>query len=198
MRKKRIWFLFGAIALMALSSWMLLGEPTPQGVSPEAKKYLGNRTVSVLAGADRVEVFRVSPRRNQNAVKQIGGFPIVSSGTTQDNVFAQRLSSVILRQDYKKEFGLACNTITTVVFRIWDDQKPELGLRLWQGSDYVDILLCYKCGEYSVVGKSIHGPIVLSRVTPFKPFAMRSEFVRLAKQAFPKDKDIQALSEEND
>jgi hypothetical protein len=191
MRKNMLRFL--AIFVIAFGVWMLFSERAPAGVSPEARSYLGNRTVVTLAGADRVEVFRVSPRRDPHAAKQIGGFPITHTGAEQSKEFALRLAATILRQDYKDDSELACNTVTTVAFRIWNDRQPDIGLRLWKSGDSVDVLLCYKCGEYSVAGKSAYGPIKLTKTTPFRPFAMRSELVRLAKQAFPGDKDIQAL-----
>jgi hypothetical protein len=102
---------------------------------------------------------------------------------------------VVLGEQYVEEHGLACNTVTTVAFRVWNDEQTGVVARLWKGSEFVDILLCYQCSEYAVAGKNVYGPLQFSKVTPYRPFENRAELVRLARQAFPDDKDIQALSE---
>jgi hypothetical protein len=57
----------------------------------------------------------------------------------------------------------------------------------------VDLVLCYECADLWVVAPDAKGRVVEGRALDFGPG--RAPFVKLAKEMFPKDKQIQGLKE---
>jgi hypothetical protein len=203
MSKPGRWISVGIIVtgpIVILFILVLFNEPSPPNVSRQVKGFLGNRTVSILAGATRVEVFRVSSVRDIKGTSKmrIGEYPVVSTGKEQGKPFAQRLSAVLFdNRNYEFAGGTACNFAPGVAFRIGKDGEADAALRFWKDGEYVDVLLCFACNEFAVIGKKVWGPITLPH-TAKEDFLLRPELVKLAKAAFPKDKEIQALKEKHD
>lgn len=166
MRKLR-WLI---IVLVVTAAVAVLGRLWWGGVSWSA--------TSVLRHGDRVEVFRVSPIRQEKPVGEtIGGYPILAVGTEQGPEFAARLSTALRR------WGVT-----------WTSKKcglmPGVAYRVWAGDRALEVVICFKCDDLwpHVVGESgtLHDEILA-----FDP--VRPELLALTKEAFPDDPKVQAL-----
>jgi len=133
---------------------------------------------SILRDADRVEVFRVSPKWAENpGPDAIGGYPITAVGKEQGPEFAARLGKVL------RSWGVG-NSSKKCAF------EPGVAFRVWRGDRAVEVLVCFKCDDLwpHVVGESG----TLDR--EWLEFdAVRADLLALAKEAFPDDPAIQAL-----
>ncbi|MBI1914333.1 MAG: hypothetical protein HYS12_06290 [Planctomycetes bacterium] len=153
--------------------------------SGSEKGRLDRRTQDILANADRVEVFRIDglekePEEEPTATNgpKIDGFPIISTRKDQGKEFARRLGEVLSDDQISKE-GPKC---------FW----PGVAFRVRRGEDCIDVLLCFKCDNFYC------GPATkdIPRETgSFGNGRLRSRLLQLAKEAFPDDKDIQALQD---
>lgn len=133
---------------------------------------------SILRRGDRVEVFRVSPKRAEEpGSKTIGGYPIISVGNEQGPDFAARLGTVL------RSWGVA-NSSKKCAF------EPGVAFRVWRGDRALEVLVCFKCDDLwpHVVGES---GTLSEEWLEFD--AVRPDLVALAKEAFPDDPAIQAL-----
>lgn len=132
----------------------------------------------ILRHADRVEVFRVSPKRaEQPGSDTIGGYPIIAVGKEQGPEFAARLGEVL------RSWGVARSSKKCAF-------EPGVAFRVWRGDRALEVLVCFKCDDLwpHVVGE----PGTLSE--EWLEFdATRPDLVALAKEAFPDDPKIQAL-----
>lgn len=140
----------------------------------------GSRTRAILAGATRVEVFRVDPTKQKKAENWIGGFPVTARAQEQGKEFAGRLGTALL---------------DTWAF---SDQKgkkncfdPGVGFRVWKDEESVDVLICFIC-DILYCGPSVEEA---SENATFKGSSRRADLLRLAKEAFPDDKEIQELKD---
>ena len=134
---------------------------------------------SILRHGERVEVFRVSQKREE-AVDQgaIGGYPIVAIGKEQGPEFAARLGKVLLR------WGVAPSSKKCAF-------EPGVAFRVWDGDRALEVLVCFKCDDLwpHVMGET---GTLYEEALAFDP--VRAELVALAKEAFPDDPKIQALT----
>ncbi|MDB5392343.1 MAG: hypothetical protein JWM11_7989 [Planctomycetaceae bacterium] len=142
--------------------------------------------VTELAGANRVEVFRVGsnelePPTDEPAPEKIIWYPILATGEEQGPDFAARLTKV-LRSDGVTQNRKKCGL------------EPGVAFRLWSGERAVEVLICFNCDVLWVheVGVAL-GENPHYEWQDFDP--VRSELLALAKEAFPDDREIQDLPE---
>jgi hypothetical protein len=147
---------------------------------------MDSRDWAILAGATKVEVFRVDgfhPREDPSRWKpgemHVGGYPVTGRGPDQGKAFADQLARVLSRWSTYSNAYAKC---------FW----PGVAFRIWKGEEYVEILICFLCEnlyagpprDFVMENASFHGSY------------SRRDFVRLAKEAFPDDPEIQALEED--
>ncbi len=153
--------------------------------APEVRGLLGDRVLAVLDGATRVEVFRLKADRVPQPPgapkgEDAAGFPIVSTGKARDARFAARVAAV-LRDKGTYEFDRPKGCIL----------RPGVAFRLWKGKQSVDLALCFECDILVVVARDEAGKSVHRASKDFDPG--RPALVKLARDAFPDDPEIQAL-----
>lgn len=152
----------------------------------EPRRELGDRTLSILNGATRVETFRLDDSRDGDQVKdgttgqEIVDYPLTFQGQTLGPGFAAKLSRAV--QDPRTYVGP--NDVTCLI-------NPGVAFRAWRGHECVEVIVCYHCQQMIVTMKDVRGSVVRSVYTEFG--SMRAEFLALAKKAFPNDKEIQSL-----
>jgi hypothetical protein len=135
-----------------------------------------------------VEVFRIDGRNDlpdptpiKPGEPTIAGCAILSKGKDQDREFAGRLAEVLLDEQTYADLPPPC---------FW----PGVVFRAWKGNQCVDAVLCFTCGNlYLGPPSERHVPVTASFVKSRSGAFAR--LARLAKEAFPDDKEIQALEE---
>jgi hypothetical protein len=156
----------------------LLGCSSPK---PDA------RTRDILAGATKVEVFRLDGKwEGEVGVKGgaspefIGRFPVTARGADQGPEFAAELAAV-----------LADPTVYSGPFAkcYW----PGVAFRVWKGGEAADVLVCFLCHNLG------WGPVAAPEAGrgSFWGSPRTGDLVRLAKKAFPDDPEVQGLKEES-
>ena len=154
---------------------------------------LGDRAENILAGATRVQTFRVmSPAEARGQASghlpptlgpttpQIDGCYITATAKEQGPALAHQISNILFDDWTYTSRRLACITLPGVIFRIWN------------GSQSLDLVVCFHCGEMYTVSHDASGNSYRGVYTVLTGIS-RAEFARLAKAAFPNDADIQAL-----
>lgn len=170
--------LFCCAAALALLTAAGRGDDKTK-VSDKLQKQLGNEALAVLDGATRVEVFRIKPRK-EAAKEQIAGYPITAPGKEQGKEFAAELASVL--KDDKTWFGTGARCfIPGVAFRVWKDKES------------VDVIICFGCSNFHLVARDAAGKEVRMTGGAFGP--TNGPLLKLAKKAFPDDKEIQGIVE---
>ena len=151
-------------------------KPTDQ-----VKKHLGEATIAVLQGATKVEAFRIEPEPEKLDGSLIGGYPIKATGKQQNKEFAARLTTVLL--DEKTLFGRQAKCF-----------EPGIAFRLWKDKESVEVMICFDCKNLRLDTRNADGKQVKSTTGAFGPDIQ--PLLKLAKEAFPDDKEIQAIKEE--
>ncbi len=176
----------GLLGMVYLASGCMAEKA--EAPSERVKKFLSPRAVEILGGAAKAQVFRVDPKDHADPAKlkegdvpRIGGYKITASGKEQGKEFAAKVTAILFN-DRTYLFNLAKGCIF----------DPGVAYRLWKDKDYVDVLLCFSCDELEVFVKNADGTLYRAH-EDFDP--MRAELVKLAKEAFPDDQQIQALKE---
>jgi hypothetical protein len=174
--------LCGLMLLAALAREGLAQKAdVPPKVSARVKKHLGEKTIEILNGSTRVEVFRVAPARNAKADdKQVGGHRITATGKERDQKFAARLAVVLQRDDTL--FGTQARCFV-----------PGVAFRLWQDKEGVEVLICFTCENLRIIARDDRGKEIKNVSGAFGPD--RAPLLKLVKEAFPDDKEIQAIRE---
>lgn len=170
-----------AFMLAATTLFVVFGGGCNTAVGPPFRETASAAVTDILKGATRVEVFRVSPQQTKDSkVQAIGGYPILSTGKEQDQAFARRLAEILLGN------GVTQNAKKCRL-------EPGVAYRLWKEKQAVEVLVCFKCDELwpHVVGTSNKGSFM--EWQDFDP--VRARLLALSKEAFPDDKEIQALPE---
>jgi hypothetical protein len=153
-----------------------------RSVPSEVKKHLDEETVAVLAGATKVEAFRLEGAGPVNAgtqsQRQFGGFAVKAQGKDQGQAFAKKLADVLLDEETYSTTFAACFT-------------PGVAFRVWKGEACVDVVVCFLCQNFYC------GPPTgnAREIASFADTPARATLVRLAKEAFPDDKEVQSLEE---
>jgi hypothetical protein len=161
-------------------------DDRPRDVPDAVKKLLGDEAVQVLQNADRVEVFRAAPGPDPNPKANqdyIDGYRLTAKGKDPGKEFLGRAAATLLDEK------------TYVGKDLPERFEPAVGLRFWQNQDLVEVLIGFKQGGVDVISKQADGKLV-QRTARGLGTSARPALVKLAKQAFPDDKDIQDLTEE--
>jgi len=178
----------------AQSRYVTLAHQRP--AAGRRRSGLKPQIAAVLAGASRVQTFRLDPLSMlllkprpgspQMTPPQMFGdygeysYPVVSVGPDEGRAFAARLADALLYEHERTQRGsvlLACF-------------NPHLGFRVWHGVAYVDIFVCFECGQ-----------VVLIRPKPGSddnawendlPLEQKRGLLlhRLGRKAFPGSQDI--------
>jgi hypothetical protein len=178
-----------ALAAGALLSIALAGAAREEKAVEPSKnvvKALGEPTVGILKGATKVEAFRIKPEKtDKEGVKTIGGYPITATAKEQGKDFAGKLRDVLFRDATYEGRAAKCFE-PGVAFRIWTDKK-----------EWVDVVICFSCTNLEVTAHDAKGKEVGDDgFGAFGGTKSWTALVKLAKEAFPDDKAIQALKED--
>ena len=175
-------FAFGAALAAGIGA-----EDEKKGPPEKVRAFLGGeRVVGILASASRVEVFRVFPEKPTEPMgKECGGYPVISTGKERDREFAAKVAAILFdEKTYDFEKAKKC------------EFQPGVGLRLWRDKDWVDVTFCFSCDELEVSSKK---PDEKELRTSHEDFdAARPALVKLVKEAFPDDKEIQGLADKRE
>ena len=154
-----------AIAILAAGSFWFL------------KKKNDAHKVSVITSADRVEVFRIDAYNSRRRTSEyIDVHPVISKSSITDTKSKKQLTQFL--QPYFRDQSYRPDMTKCV-------PNPGLAFHVWQGENYLEIVMCISC-ELLTFGDQ-RGWRDFSEDRPL--------IVGIAKQAFPQDKVVQALSE---
>jgi hypothetical protein len=157
---------------------------------PTGKKPFNGRTADILAGATKVEVFRIDggwdesgghdPKAVGPGEPSVGGYAITVHGSDQGPTFAAKLNEVLSDpKTYTDQFAKC----------FW----PAVAFRVWKGEEFVDVVICFKCHNF-YIGPLTDKPVMENG--SFSGSRNASRLLRLAKEAFPDDKEIHELKGE--
>jgi hypothetical protein len=147
--------------------------------------FFGDEVLDFLKGATKVEAFRIKPEKtDKEGVKTVGGYPITATGKEQGKDFAGKLRDVVMSKDTYEGRGAKCFE-PGVAFRAWTDKKES-----------VEVIICFHCSNLALIAYDANGKAVVKDVFgAFGGTPSWTALVKLAKEAFPDDKEIQALPE---
>lgn len=111
---------------------------------------------------------------------KVDGLYILATGKEQGPAFAKQITHVLFDEGTYTSDTVSCITLPGVVFRVWS------------GTQSLDVVLCFHCGEMYTVTHAANGKETQGVYTLMAGDS-RTKFARLAKQALPNDPDIQAL-----
>jgi uncharacterized protein (TIGR03067 family) len=159
-----------------------------KGPTEALRQRYGDKMVAILQGATRVEVFRlnpndhVAPGKDDGKVKRFGGYAIIATAPELGEKSTRKVTALIFDRD---NFAL---------YRVnADDCDPEVGLRFWKGKESADVILSYQWNQLRVIAPDPKAQRIEFPMADFDPG--RKAFVKLARELFPKDKEIQGLNE---
>jgi hypothetical protein len=145
--------------------------------------FLDDRISGILSASTKVEVFRINGGKNDKpttnvdpAAPKIGRFVILGRGKDQSPEFAARLNELL--SDPK--------TYTTMHVHCF---QPGVAFRIWKGEEFVDFVICFACHNFYLAPS--WGEATALATFYDSPNAKR--LIGLAQDAFPHDRDLQAL-----
>jgi hypothetical protein len=170
--------------LTVLALFALVGvTPAPAADRPtNPKELLGEKVVALLKGATKVEVFRVDSDKPGATDKAVAGYRITAVGKDRDATFAKAVWEVATSKD-TYEFNAAKGCIF----------RPGVAFRVWKGEESVAFVICFACDQMAIVTLDKDGKAVATAHAETDPG--RAALLKLAKTAFPDDKEIQKLKE---
>jgi hypothetical protein len=167
------WLLVLAVLLTCGHARVAAQEPSKQ-----AQKALGEKAIAIVQKATKVEAFRISSERTDKKGDQyIAGFPILEKAKDLDKDFAAKFAKVLLGDKAYGGVSARC-------------YQPGVAFRIWQDKNAVEVIICFKCTNFEVhvMGADMNIELDLHGFGPgLEPF------LALAKEAFPKDNEIQGL-----
>ena len=152
-------------------------EPAPRVV-----RFMGAVAAETLAGADRVEVFRVSTKRAREDDPEAGGYVVTATGKPQDAAFARRVAGVLLDE---KSYDFDANRVGGF--------EPVVVLKVRKGQRWVEVLLSFATDELVVRAPGAKDGAVRSAQADARP--ARRELLGLVRQALPDDAYLKVLPE---
>jgi hypothetical protein len=188
--------------LMLGYSFLGIGEPhiTAQEKRPKAvkiseqvEKDLGEKTIAILSGATKVEVFRLEKQFVQKATpKTIGSdkmlWTITATGKEKDKEFAAKVRALLFDETTRTSSGVSgC--------------RGDVAFRLWKEKESVTIIVDFDGFQFLVVardakGKELHvawGGFLFNAKGEFDEGELFNRVKSLALEAFPDDKQLKAL-----
>lgn len=149
------------------------------------------RAQNIFAGATKVETFRLIDFRLQESqpanAPKVDGYFYSSKDSDQNADFAKKLAALVLNPNSYSRMHWACTFNPAIAFRVSKDKQTAT------------VLICFHCNQLALVEndpqlplQSLDGP--KARVRFMEDIDLfRPEFIALAKEAFPNDKEIQQL-----
>jgi len=142
---------------------------------------LGERTTGILDGATKAEAFRIGDKPSEKPEgKHVSGYPVLSAAKEQGKDFAKRLAALL--QEEKSLFSAQARCFS-----------PGVAFRLWKENESVDVVVCYMCSGLRLTARDADGKVLHQTGGGFKE--NYDAWAKLAKAAFPDDKQIHALGE---
>ena len=171
-------------AVVVLAAGVCPARADEKLVEPPKKveKILGAPVVKLLQGCTKVETFRIDAVVSIERGKEyIGGYKIVGHGKDEGKDYAVRLTNVLFAETTYYGDSAKCF-------------EPGVAFRVWCDKEWVDVVICFKCTNLAIFdGK---GREIAEAHGGFGGTASEAALIKLAKEAFPDDKVIQALKEE--
>jgi hypothetical protein len=153
----------------------------PHATRERVAEKLGERMTAILNGATKAEAFRIADKPLEKPEGQhVSGYPVLSAAKEQGKDFAKRLSALV--QDEKSLFSAQARCFS-----------PGVAFRLWKDKESVDVVVCYMCWGLRLTARDADGEVLHQTGGGFK--ANYNAWVKLAKEAFPEDQQIQGLGE---
>lgn len=159
-------------------------------------------TKSILAGADRVETFRLADfheeeRRTEAEDALLSGdhqatlddHVILRTGPPQGETFAAALRAALS----KTPSPIGADGLMSGTPSCFD---PGVGFRVWNGKAHVDLCVCFYCSGVEIVTKNAKHKTVSQETVNLG--ASRSAYLALSRQAFPKDAALAAVKDTED
>jgi hypothetical protein len=186
------------LALLALG--MVRPDVGAQDKRPEAAKVpeqvmkdLGERTVAVLSGATRVEVFRLEKWPGQNATPKTIGidklqWAITATGKEKDKEFAAKVRALLFDEATRTPSG-ASGIRGDVAFRLWKGKESVTVIVDFEGSQFL-VALGDAEGKQSFVA---YGGFLFNAKGDFDDGTLFGRVKALAVEAFPDDAKLKAL-----
>ncbi len=156
-------------------------NPAPEPPK-SAAEHLRAPTVALLKGVTRVEVYRINPQLEirRPVETQIGGYRVTATGKEQGEKFATDLAAILLTD------ATWLNPNAAKCF------EPGIAFRLWKDKAKVDVLICFKCHNLQVTSYDAEGKMLVQAFGNMEESSYAA-LLKLAKAAFPDDKEIQDL-----
>lgn len=155
----------------------IAGEPESR---PLVNMLFGNVTnIATIQNATNVQAYRILPVADPKkpAKKSIIGYPVVSGPVKVSSTTAEALKKVWLSESSYTDGVYAC------------EFSPGMVLSFIRDKEQIDLVVCLSCGEVRVLkNNALVGNIF------FTP--ARNKVLELAKQIFPKDKQLQKMKAE--
>jgi hypothetical protein len=151
------------------------------------------QAAAILTGADKVEPVRIEPLFEVRG----GGldqYPVVSRAPRKGHAFAVRLAALLLDP---KSYLIPGQDGKMCIF------SPRVAFRVWKRSKFVDVLICFDCGQLMVVEND---PAVPLRSLGAKPARFRvggdfdpilPELTKLVREAFPGEPSLEEVLNSN-
>ena len=152
-------------------------------------------TKSILAGADRVETFRLvedadsDPTPAQLAeiqaattgphVKTLDDYTVLRTGPPQGKAFAEALQGALAQAEAEQD-GAQCFS-------------PGVGFRVWKGLAHVDLCVCFHCSGVEIT--TTNAGHKAAQPLRYNLGRSRAAFLALSRQAFPQDAALAAVKD---
>lgn len=190
MRKPRLYQSFIAVAFA--STLVLLISVVNVSLQPNLPAH--GRTI--LRNATEVEVFRPEGRATGNsssastsATVDVALHTMVKTETRLQSDFKERLAALLMDRRGSEYFNPP-----TLQKGCYFAPAATVGFRFREDNELLDAVLCFRCGYMELT--SGDGRLINGKVTQRYFSNLRPQFVQLAKEAFPNDKEIQVLKEQ--
>ncbi|MGI4790729.1 MAG: hypothetical protein ACRYFS_18010 [Janthinobacterium lividum] len=145
-------------------------------------------TQAILAGADRVETFRLQgggEHENASDMTTLSGLhplfledhAVIRVGSAQGQVFASALRAALAQAGSEPD-GAQCF-------------EPGVGFRAWKGKAHTDICVCFTCMGIEIITKDAKHSVLHQSLTVLG--TSRPALLALSQQAFPQDSELAAL-----
>ncbi len=154
-------------------------------------------TQAILAGADRVETFRLADFHEEEDLTpeeqtilsgahtlSLDNHTVLRTGPTQGRAFASALGNALAQADS----GQAVAGQKGLMPSCFD---PGVAFRVWQGKAHTDICVCFYCSGVEIITEDANHKVLYQNETGLR--YSRPAFLALSKQAFPQDRHLAAL-----
>ena len=162
-------------------------------VPKQVVKDLGEKTIAILSGATKVEVFRLDKLPGPDTTPKTIGidkmqFTITATGKEMDKVFAAKVRALL--------FDKATRTLSGA-----SGFRGDIALRLWKNKESVTVIVDYEGSQFLVVagdaeGKQTYiayGGFLFNAKGNFDDGTLFGKVKALAVEAFPDDAKLKAL-----